>query len=129
MDRYTYDPARARQLLKEAGFFPDLDGTLRNAAGNRLVLELNTTAGNRLREQIAHCRFRQSTQPYLVNQPAACEGLNRLSKLAARRYVDVPKSTDDEHWDPRDTPRQVRQQTKAGSGGPLQIVDYRSWGR
>ncbi len=53
VERYPYDPARAGKLLKEAGFFPDLDGILRNAAGNRLVLELNTTAGNRLREQIA----------------------------------------------------------------------------
>jgi peptide/nickel transport system substrate-binding protein len=53
VDRYAYDPERARRLLQEAGFFPDLDRTLRNAAGQRLVLELNTTAGNRLREQIA----------------------------------------------------------------------------
>ena len=53
VDRYPYDPGQARQFLKEAGYFPDLDGTLRNAAGNRLVLELNTTAGNRLREQVA----------------------------------------------------------------------------
>jgi peptide/nickel transport system substrate-binding protein len=53
VDRYPYDPDRARRLLQEAGFFPDLDRTLRNAAGQRLVLELNTTAGNRLREQIA----------------------------------------------------------------------------
>jgi peptide/nickel transport system substrate-binding protein len=53
IERYPYDPARAGRLLKEAGYFPDLDGILRDAAGNRLVLELNTTAGNRLREQIA----------------------------------------------------------------------------
>ena len=53
VDRYPHAPARARQLLKEAGYFPDRDGILRDAAGNRLVLELNTTAGNRLREQIA----------------------------------------------------------------------------
>jgi peptide/nickel transport system substrate-binding protein len=53
VERYPYNPDRARVLLKAAGFFPDLDGILRDAAGNRLVLELNTTAGNRLREQIA----------------------------------------------------------------------------
>ena len=53
VERYPYNPDRARVLLKAAGFFPDLDGILRDAAGNRLILELNTTAGNRLREQIA----------------------------------------------------------------------------
>jgi len=53
VERYPYNPDRARVLVKAAGLFPDLDGILRDAAGNRLVLELNTTAGNRLREQIA----------------------------------------------------------------------------
>jgi peptide/nickel transport system substrate-binding protein len=49
---YPYDPARARALLEEAGFAPGPDGVLHNAAGQRLSLELNTTAGNRVREQV-----------------------------------------------------------------------------
>jgi len=49
---YPYDPARARALLQEAGFTPGPDGVLRNAQGQRLSLELNTTAGNRVREQV-----------------------------------------------------------------------------
>ncbi len=52
VQKYPYDPARARALLQEAGFTPGADGILRNAAGQRLSLELNTTAGNRVREQV-----------------------------------------------------------------------------
>lgn len=39
---YAYDPARARRLLKEAGFTPGPDGILRTAAGERLTLDLAT---------------------------------------------------------------------------------------
>lgn len=49
---YPYDQARARALLQEAGFTPGPDGVMRNAAGQRMSLELNTTAGNRVREQV-----------------------------------------------------------------------------
>ena len=52
VQKYPYDPARARALLQEAGFTPGSDGIMRNAAGQRLSLELNTTAGNRVREQV-----------------------------------------------------------------------------
>jgi len=52
VQKYPYDPARARALLQEAGFTPGPDGVMRNAAGQRLSLEIGTTAGNRLREQV-----------------------------------------------------------------------------
>ncbi|MDQ7819709.1 MAG: peptide ABC transporter substrate-binding protein [Armatimonadota bacterium] len=52
VQKYPYDPARARALLQEAGFTPGPDGIMRNAAGQRLSLEINTTAGNRVREQV-----------------------------------------------------------------------------
>lgn len=52
VQKYPYDPARARALLQEAGFTPGPDGIMRNAAGQRLSFELNTTAGNRVREQV-----------------------------------------------------------------------------
>ena len=50
VQRYPYDPARARALLDAAGWLGD--GIRRNAAGERLSLELSTTAGNRIRELV-----------------------------------------------------------------------------
>ena len=50
--QYGYDLARARALLAEAGWKPGPDGICRNGAGDRLSLEFQTTAGNRLRELI-----------------------------------------------------------------------------
>ncbi len=44
VEKYPYDPARARRLLQEAGFVPGPDGVMRNAAGQRLQFEINTTA-------------------------------------------------------------------------------------
>ncbi|MFC2999944.1 peptide ABC transporter substrate-binding protein [Falsiroseomonas tokyonensis] len=50
--QWPFDPARAAALLAEAGWTPGPDGIRRNAAGDRLTLELMTTAGNRSREQV-----------------------------------------------------------------------------
>jgi peptide/nickel transport system substrate-binding protein len=47
---YPYDPAKARSLLKDAGFTPGPDGIGRNEAGDRLSFEFATTSGNRVRE-------------------------------------------------------------------------------
>ena len=48
--RFPYDPNLARALLAEAGWKPGSDGICRNAAGEKLSIEINTTAGNKLRE-------------------------------------------------------------------------------
>jgi peptide/nickel transport system substrate-binding protein len=48
-----YDPAQAARLLEAAGWMPGPGGIRVNARGERLVLELVTTAGNRSRELIA----------------------------------------------------------------------------
>lgn len=50
--RIPFDPEGARRLLEEAGWRPGPDGIRRNAAGERLSLELMTTAGNRSRELV-----------------------------------------------------------------------------
>lgn len=50
--QWPFDPAGAAALLAEAGWTPGPDGIRRNAAGDRLTLELMTTAGNRSREQV-----------------------------------------------------------------------------
>jgi len=49
--KYPYDPARARQLLAEAGFVPGADGILRDRNGKRVEMTFMTTAGNATREQ------------------------------------------------------------------------------
>ncbi len=53
VSRYDYDPARAKVLLDEAGWSTLRDGVRHNAAGQRLTIELMTTAGNRSRELVA----------------------------------------------------------------------------
>lgn len=50
--KYAYDPARARQLLTEAGFVPGSDGILRDRSGRRLELTIMSTAGHAIREQV-----------------------------------------------------------------------------
>jgi peptide/nickel transport system substrate-binding protein len=50
--KYSYDPARARQLLAEAGFTPGADGILRDAQGRPFRLTIMTTSGNAVREQV-----------------------------------------------------------------------------
>ncbi len=50
LKRFPYDPNLARAMLAEAGWRPGSDGICRNATGDKLSIEINTTAGNRLRE-------------------------------------------------------------------------------
>ncbi len=50
--QYRFDPAAAAALLDEAGWRRGPDGIRRNAAGERLSFEFQTTAGNRPREQV-----------------------------------------------------------------------------
>jgi peptide/nickel transport system substrate-binding protein len=49
---YGFDPGKAKALLEEAGWKPGSDGIRRNAAGDRLSFDFQTTAGNKLRELI-----------------------------------------------------------------------------
>jgi peptide/nickel transport system substrate-binding protein len=50
--KYPYDPAKARQLLDEAGFRAGPDGIRRNAAGERLSLIVTAPAGDKTRERV-----------------------------------------------------------------------------
>jgi len=50
--KYGYDPARARQLLTEAGFTPGPDGIMRAPNGKRLEFTIISTTGNAIREQV-----------------------------------------------------------------------------
>ncbi len=51
--QYAYDAAAARKLLDEAGFSTHRNNVRQNAAGEKLSIELGTTAGNRVRELVA----------------------------------------------------------------------------
>jgi peptide/nickel transport system substrate-binding protein len=50
--KYTFDLARARALLAEAGFTMGPDQVLRDRQGRRFEITIMTTAGNALREQV-----------------------------------------------------------------------------
>jgi peptide/nickel transport system substrate-binding protein len=52
LPEYKYDPARAAALLDAAGWSKLQNGIRTNAAGERLALEIMTTAGNRTRETV-----------------------------------------------------------------------------
>lgn len=71
---WPYDPEAARRLLDAAGFKPGADGIRADAAGNRLSLEITTTAGNRVRElveQVLQTEFKAIGVELAVhNQPA-----------------------------------------------------------
>ncbi|MCH9011529.1 MAG: peptide ABC transporter substrate-binding protein [Proteobacteria bacterium] len=59
---YPYDPDQAKALLDEAGWSVIEKGIRYNTAGQRLTLELMTTAGNRSRElveQVLQSQWRQ----------------------------------------------------------------------
>lgn len=53
MKLYSYDAEKAKDLLTSAGWKPGGDGICVNDKGDRLSLELVSTAGNQTREQIA----------------------------------------------------------------------------
>jgi peptide/nickel transport system substrate-binding protein len=71
---YDYDPAKGKALLAEAGWQPGPDGICRNAAGDRLSLQLMTTAGNRLRElqeQVLQSQWKAAcVEVTIKNEPA-----------------------------------------------------------
>ncbi|MBE9046929.1 ABC transporter substrate-binding protein [Pleurocapsales cyanobacterium LEGE 10410] len=51
---YSYNPEKAKQLLKEAGFKYNQKSQLFDAQGNRVKFRLNTNTGNKIREAIGN---------------------------------------------------------------------------
>ncbi len=98
---YSYDPAKARALLEAAGWHSDGDGTIRrNARGERLTLELATTAGNRIRElveQVLQSQWRQiGVELRLKNLPARVLFGDSLTKrhftMAMYAWTSAPEN-------------------------------------
>ncbi|MBM3648969.1 MAG: peptide ABC transporter substrate-binding protein [Alphaproteobacteria bacterium] len=97
--RYPYDPAQARKLLDEAGFAEIRNGVRHSAKGERLALEITTTAGNRVRELVAQVIQSQLRQVGIELRIKAepprvfSEGLSRrqFSALAMYAWVQRPE--------------------------------------
>ena len=74
VQHYGYDPEKAAALLDAAGWSVQKDGIRHNTAGERLTLELMTTAGNRSRElvqQVLQSQWRKAGIDVRVrNEPA-----------------------------------------------------------
>ncbi len=70
---WPFDAPRARALLEQAGWTPGADGIRRDPAGERLVLDFMTTAGNRSREvvqQVLQAAWRQvGIEARIRNEP------------------------------------------------------------
>jgi peptide/nickel transport system substrate-binding protein len=96
---YPYDAAAARRLLDEAGFKEVKNGVRQNAKGERLSLEITTTAGNRVRElvaQVIQSQLRQvGVEVRIKAEPPRVfsEALNRrqFSGLAMYAWVQQPQ--------------------------------------
>jgi peptide/nickel transport system substrate-binding protein len=100
--QHKHDPARARALLEEAGWRlatqgGGQDGIRRNAAGERLVLDFMTTAGNRSRElvqQVLQTQYKAIGIEIVVkNEPARVmfgESLRKRSYKGAVMFMSDP---------------------------------------
>ncbi|MBS0541717.1 MAG: peptide ABC transporter substrate-binding protein, partial [Proteobacteria bacterium] len=96
---YGYDPAAAKKLLDEAGFKDIKNGVRQNAKGERFSIELATTAGNRVREQVAQVIQSQLRQVGIELRIKAepprifSESLNRrtFTGLAMYAWVEAPQ--------------------------------------
>jgi peptide/nickel transport system substrate-binding protein len=96
----AFDPARAGALLDAAGWTRGADGIRRNAGGERLSLELMTTAGNRAREavqQVLQGMWRQAgIEVRIRNEPPRVFFAETLSKrrfqgLAMFAWISAPE--------------------------------------
>jgi peptide/nickel transport system substrate-binding protein len=99
--QWPFDLARARALLDEAGWRAGPDGIRRDAAGERLSIELMTTAGNRSREavqQVIQGMWRQAgIETRIRNEPPRVlfgETLNRRRFTGAVMFawISAPES-------------------------------------
>ncbi|MGE0735221.1 MAG: peptide ABC transporter substrate-binding protein [Alphaproteobacteria bacterium] len=99
--KYGFDPKRAAELLDQAGWKPGAGGVRVNAKGERLVLELMTTAGNRSRElvqQVLQNQWRKvGIDVRLKNEPARVffgETVTRrkFPALAMFAWLSAPES-------------------------------------
>jgi peptide/nickel transport system substrate-binding protein len=100
VQHYPYDPAKARQLLDEAGWHAGGDGVRRNDKGQTLTLDLATTSGDRTRELIEvvlQSQWREvGIDARLKNEPARVlfgeTMLHRQFQMAMYAWLDAPEN-------------------------------------
>lgn len=99
--RYEYDPEKARTLLNDAGWDQLKRGIRYNSNGEKLSLELMTTAGNRTRElveQVLQSQWRQiGVEVRIRNEPARVffgetVSKRKFSGLAMYAWISSPES-------------------------------------
>ncbi len=126
---YKYDPEGARALLKEAGWSPGADGICRNAAGDRLALDISTSAGVRVRElleQVMQSEWRHiGIETTIRNEPARTLFGETLKQRAFKGMVMFAWSSGIES-----TPRQILDSdqipTAANNWGGGDYTDFRN---
>jgi peptide/nickel transport system substrate-binding protein len=96
-----YDPKQAAALLEEAGWHAGPDGLRRNEKGEKLTLELMTTAGNRMRELVEQVLQSQwhavGIEVRLRNEPARVffgdtVSHRKFSAMAMYAWVSSPEN-------------------------------------
>jgi len=99
--KWPFDPARAGRLLDEAGWSVKRRGIRHNAKGERLTLEIMTTAGNRTRElveQVLQSQWRQAgIEVKIRNQPprvffGQTVSQRRFTAMAMFAWISAPES-------------------------------------
>ncbi|NOG71970.1 peptide ABC transporter substrate-binding protein [Roseicella sp. DB1501] len=114
---WPFDPARAAALLEEAGWTRGGDGIRRNAAGERLSIELMTTAGNRAREaveQVLQGMWRQAgIETRIRNEPPRVLFAETLSKrrfqgAALYAWISAPESVPRSNLHSEEIPTETR---------------------
>jgi peptide/nickel transport system substrate-binding protein len=120
--QYGYDPTAARKLLDEAGFSTFRNNVRHNVAGEKLSIELGTTAGNRVRElvaQVIQSQLRQVASSStlwasgLTAASACTPGCSGRKACRARRFI------------PRRSPRLPT----AGAGRTIRATRTLRWTR
>jgi peptide/nickel transport system substrate-binding protein len=101
LPKYRHDPKRAAALLDEAGWNQMRNGFRHNAAGERLSLELMTTAGNRSSEtvqQVLQSQWRRlGIEVRIRNEPARVffgqtMKQRQYTGLALYAWISAPES-------------------------------------
>jgi peptide/nickel transport system substrate-binding protein len=124
--QWGFDPAAASALLEEAGWPRGPDGIRRNAAGERLSLELMTTAGNRAREQVQQVlqgMWRQAgVETRIRNEPprvlfAETLSRRRFTGLALFAWISAPEGVPRSTLHSEEIPAEARNWSGQNYGG------------